>query len=42
MKKTNIETININGFEYIKASEFKKQAVNTEGMNYCIVRTQNA
>ena len=40
--KTEVETISINGTEYVKKGCEKVPAVKLDGMNYCIVRTYSA
>ena len=37
-----MDTITINGEEYIKASEVNPQAETLDGMEYCMVRTESA
>jgi len=38
----NKKTIIIDGVEYVKKSEVKKMAINTDGMPYVIIRTYSA
>ena len=43
MSKLNLETIEINGVEYVKKSELMSNKAETlNGMPYCIVRTYSA
>ena len=37
-----METIIINGEEWVKKSSVKQMAVNTDGLQYCVVRTYSA
>lgn len=44
MKKTDVETIEINGEKFVKETELNKynKAEELDGMKYCIVRTDRA
>ena len=37
-----IETITINNVEYVRKDSVRQSAVNTEGLEFCIVRTRDA
>lgn len=37
-----METININGIDYVRADEFKPMAEQLDGKEYCMVRTYSA
>ncbi|CAB4132038.1 hypothetical protein UFOVP138_23 [uncultured Caudovirales phage] len=42
MNQEKIETISINGVDYVRADAIAKQASTIDGMEYVIVRTQTA
>jgi len=39
---TKIETISINGVEYVKTTDVKEMAKTENGLKYVLIRTQNA
>ena len=41
-KDIGIETIEINGVEYVKKADIEKPAESMDGMEYCIIRTYSA
>lgn len=37
-----METITVNGIEYVRKSDVRDKALAVDGLEYCMVRTQNA